>query len=71
MLFEICSPGSFAICGEASCVLTCVRQVLGYSGFMKDRYGVFERPEANVLVCFGVFIVARRSDLAAGACRIG
>ena len=33
MLFEICSPGSFAICGEASCVLTCVRQVFGIFWF--------------------------------------
>ena len=37
-------------------MLTCVRQVLGYSGFMRDRYGVFERPEANLLACFGYLL---------------
>ena len=48
-----------------------MRQVLGYSGFMRDQFVDFERPQAKFLACFGVFIVARESDLAAGACRVG
>ena len=55
-LYEICFPGSFTICGEASCVSTCMRQVLGYSGFMRDQYVDFERPQANFLACFGYLL---------------